>query len=186
MFTMSYTSGVWRDDPGCLCVFSWHCELQKGPVLGPDQAVLRRLTLGGRTVPTPFFAAQRVTARDRVTPRDRGFRPRHRTTLCSHTSQVSASSVWARHSETLLTPDCAASARAEATVQSFQNYTNVEVMSTTAIYNLPIRGDCPDDPGSYLQSLQWFPFIIRHITLMGKGWVSNAFDGWTNVFPDAW
>jgi len=40
-----------------------------GPVLGPDQAVLRRLTLGSRTVPTPFFAAQRVT-RDRVTPRE--------------------------------------------------------------------------------------------------------------------
>ena len=56
----------------------------------------------------------------------------------------SASSIWARHSETLLTPDCAAAARAEATVQSFENYSNVEVMSTTPIYNLPIRGDCPD------------------------------------------
>merc|ERR1719234_1144691 len=97
----------------------------------------------------------------------------------------SASSVWARHSETLLTPDCAAAARAEATVQSFENYTNVEVMSTTPIYNLPIT-ETVLTPGSYLQSLQWFPFIIRHITLMGKGWVSNAFDGWTNVFPDAW
>ena len=45
----------------------------EGPVLGPDQAVLRRLTLGGRTVPTPFFAAQRVTARDRVTPQGSRF-----------------------------------------------------------------------------------------------------------------
>jgi len=158
----------------------------EGPVLGPDQAVLRRLTLGGRTVPTPFFAAQRVTRGIELPP---GIEVSgHVTGRLSVPSQPSgsASSVWARHSETLLTPDCAAAARAEATVQSFENYTNVEVMSTTPIYNLPIRGDCPDDPGSYLQSLQWFPFIIRHITLMGKGWVSNAFDGWTNVFPDAW
>merc|ERR1719234_1724099 len=57
-------------------------------------------------------------------------------------------------------------------------YTNLQ---STAPY-----GETVLTPGSYLQSLQWFPFIIRHITLMGKGWVSNAFDGWTNVFPDAW
>merc|ERR1719234_2237910 len=145
MFTMSYTSGVWRDDPRVPLRFQLALRAPEGPVLGPDQAVLRRLTLGGRTVPTPFFAAQRVTARDRITPRDRGFRPCHRTTLCSQLQPSgSASSVWARHSETLLTPDCAAAARAEATVQSFENYTNVEVMSTTPIYNLPIQGDCPD------------------------------------------
>ena len=57
-------------------------------------------------------------------------------------SQVSASSAWARHSETLLTPDCAAAARAEATynLKTTKDY-NLEVMSTTA-YNLPhvVRG----------------------------------------------
>ena len=57
-------------------------------------------------------------------------------------SQVSASSAWARDSETLLTPDCAAAARAEDTynLQTTKDY-NLEVMSTTA-YNLPhvVRG----------------------------------------------
>lgn len=38
--------------------FSAGTASSRGPVLGPDQAVLRRLTLGGRTVPTPFFAAK--------------------------------------------------------------------------------------------------------------------------------
>jgi len=182
-----FTSGVWRDDPGCLCVFSWHCELQKGPVLGPDQAVLRRLTLGGRTVPTPFFAAQRVTARDRVTPRDRGFRPCHRTTLCSLTAKwFGELRMGPTLRDTLDTGLCCSSqGRGHRTIiwklhqcRGHVYYTNLQ---STAPY-----GETVLTPGSYLQSLQWFPFIIRHITLMGKGWVSNAFDGWTNVFPDAW
>lgn len=58
--------------------FSAGTESSRGPVLGPDQAVLRRLTLGGRTVPTPFFAANAIEF-----PPEGGFRPRHRTTLCS-------------------------------------------------------------------------------------------------------
>merc|ERR1719234_387087 len=73
MFTMSYTSGVWRDDPRVPLRFQLALRAPEGPVLGPDQAVLRRLTLGGRTVPTPFFTAQRVTARDRVTPQGSRF-----------------------------------------------------------------------------------------------------------------
>merc|ERR1719270_1235394 len=52
----------------------------KGPVFGEDQAVLRRLTLGGRTVPflqqpVPTFASYELSTG--------GFRPSHRTTLCS-------------------------------------------------------------------------------------------------------
>merc|ERR1719234_1170734 len=107
-----------------------------------------------------FLQLKSYSAGSRITPRDRGFRPRHRTTLCSQLQPSgSASSVWARHSETLLTPDCAAAARAEATVQSFENYTNVEVMSTTPIYNLPItvRGDCPD-AGFLLADFAVVPF----------------------------
>ena len=80
MFTIDVTR-VWRDHPACLCVFSRHRELQnKGPVFGQDQAVLRRLTLGGRTVPflqqpVPTFASYELSTG--------GFRPSHRTTLCS-------------------------------------------------------------------------------------------------------
>ena len=58
--------------------FSAGTASSRGPVLGPDQAVLRRLTLGSRTVPTPFFAATAIEF-----PQEGGFRPRHRTTLCS-------------------------------------------------------------------------------------------------------
>merc|ERR1719234_60570 len=55
----------------------------------------------------------------------------------------SASSVWARHSETLLTPDCAAAARAEATVQSFEAITAMSrscLLHQSTIY----RTDRPD------------------------------------------
>ena len=60
--------------------FSAGTESSRGPVLGPDQAVLRRLTLGGRTVPflqqpVPTFASYELSTG--------GFRPSHRTTLCS-------------------------------------------------------------------------------------------------------
>ena len=85
-------------------------------------------------------------------------------------SQVSESSVWARHSETLQTPDCAAAARAEAT------YNFKSTVSTSVYYNLP-HGTVPTQ--CYSGSLS------SDTSLMGKGWVSNAF-GPTNVFPDAW
>merc|ERR1719234_1496320 len=39
------------------------------------------------------------------------------------------------------------------------------LLQKTTIYRY---GETVLTPGSYLQSLQWFPFIIRHITLMGK------------------
>jgi len=108
-------------------------------VLGPDQAVLRRLTLGGRTVPTPFFAAKSYAGWSYPPGR---FQAMSQDDSLFPISQVSESSVWARHSETLLTPDCAAAARAEATynLQTTKDY-NLEVMSTTA-YNLPhvVRG----------------------------------------------
>merc|ERR1719234_2589846 len=58
----------------------------------------------------------------------------------------SASSVWARHSETLLTPDCAAAARAEANVQSFEAITAMSrscLLHQSTIYRT-VRGDCPD------------------------------------------
>merc|ERR1719234_1261060 len=78
-------------------------------------------------------------------PRDRGFRPCHRTTLCSQLQPSgSASSVWARHSETLLTPDCAAAARAEATVQSFEAITAMSrscLLHQSTIYR---DRTCPD------------------------------------------
>jgi len=102
---------VWRDHPACLCVFSRHCELQNGPVFGQDQAVLRRLTLGGRTV--PFFAATSPNVRELRVINGR-FQAKSQDDSLFPISQVSASSAWARDSETLLTPDCAAAARAGA------------------------------------------------------------------------
>jgi hypothetical protein len=103
---------VWRDHPACLCVFSRHCELQNGPVFGQDQAVLRRLTLGGRTVRT-FFAATSPNVRELRVINGR-FQAKSQDDSLFPISQVSASSAWARDSETLLTPDCAAAARAGA------------------------------------------------------------------------
>jgi hypothetical protein len=79
-------------------------------------------------------------------------------------SQVSASSVWARHSETLLTTDCAAAARAEATYNHLKTTAMSRscLLQQTTIYRT-VRGDCPD-AGFLSAVLQWFPFIIRHIT----------------------
>ena len=153
-----------------------------GPVLGPDQAVLRRLTLGGRTVPTPFFAAQRVT-RDRVTPREVSG---HVTGRLSVPNQSSFGEL--RMGPTLrdtLDTGLCCSSQGRGHVQSFENYSNVEVMPTTAIYNLPHRTGTVLTPGSYLQCCSG-SLSSSDTSLMGKGWVSNAFDGWTNVFPDAW
>ena len=74
-------------------------------------------------------------------------------------SQVSASSAWARDSETLLTPDCAAAARAGASyLQVIYKLSQViyKVMSTS-IYNLPHRHFWVPFAVS-----QWFPFV-QHI-----------------------
>ena len=90
--------------------FSAGTASSRGPVLGPDQAVLRRHTLGSRTVLSTPFLQQRVM---RVT--SMGFQATSQDDSLFPISQVSESSAWARHSETLLTPDCAAAARAEAT-----------------------------------------------------------------------
>ena len=92
-------------------------------------------------------------------------------------SQVSASSAWARHSETLLTPDCAAAARAGATYHT---------KATGRVYSLQSTApfeDCSDD--GFLDLLCCSGSLSPDTSLMGKGWVSNAF-GRTNVFPDAW
>jgi len=133
-------------------------------VLGPDQAVLRRHTLGSRTVPTPFLQ-QRVM---RVT--SMGFQATSQDDSLFPISQVSASSAWARHSETLLTPDCAAAARAGATYHT---------KATGRVYSL--QSTAP----FFLDSLCCSGSLSPDTSLMGKGWVSNAF-GRTNVFPDAW
>ena len=92
-------------------------------------------------------------------------------------SQVSASSAWARHSETLLTPDCAAAARAGATYHT---------KATGRVYSLQSTapfGDCSD--AGFLDWQCCSGSLSPDTSLMGKGWVSNAF-GRTNVFPDAW
>lgn len=152
-----------------------------GPVLGPDQAVLRRLTLGSRTVPTPFFAAKSYAGSSYP---QGGFRPRHRTTLCSNQSSFGELRMGPTLRDTLDTGLCCSS-QGRGHVQSFENYSNVEVMPTTAIYNLPHRTGTVLTPGSYLQCCSG-SLSSSDTSLMGKGWVSNAFDGWTNVFPDAW
>lgn len=134
--------------------FSAGTASSRGPVLGPDQAVLRRLTLGGRTVPTPFFLQQ---SRDRVSPGLGRFEATSQDDSLFPISQVSESSVWARHSETLQTPDCAAAARAEATYNFKTTISRSCLLQSTSVYyNLP-HGDSSD------AVLQWFSFI-RHIT----------------------
>ena len=152
--------------------FSAGTESSRGPVLGPDQAVLRRHTLGSRTVLSTPFLQQRVM---RVT--SMGFQATSQDDSLFPISQVSASSAWARHSETLLTPDCAAAARAGATYHT---------KATGRVYSLQSTapfGDCSDD--GFLDLLSCSGSLSPDTSLMGKGWVSNAF-GRTNVFPDAW
>ena len=160
MFTMSLR-GVWRDHPGCLCVFSWHCELQTGqcsdltrPFFAdshweaePYQRLFLQLK-GLRGIELPPGRFQATSQDDSLFP----------------ISQVSASSVWARHSETLLTTDCAAAARAEATYNHLKTTAMSRscLLQQTTIYRT-VRGDCPD-AGFLSAVLQWFPFIIRHIT----------------------
>jgi len=116
----------------------------------------------------PFFADSHWEAepyqrlflqqnRDRVSPGLGRFEATSQDDSLFPISQVSESSVWARHSETLQTPDCAAAARAEA---KYNFKTTISrsclLQSTSVYYNLP-HGDSSD------AVLQWFSFI-RHIT----------------------
>ena len=92
-------------------------------------------------------------------------------------SQVSASSTWARDSETLLTPDCAAAARAGAS--------NLQVITSNlqGLVDINLQSTAPSLLGS-LCRVTVVPFRPAHQT--GEtGWVSHQF-GSTNVFPDAW
>jgi len=103
---------VWRDHPACLCVFSRHRELQnKGPVFGsrPGRSSQTHTGRPNRT----FFAATGPNVRELRVINGR-FQAKSQDDSLFPISQVSASSAWARDSETLLTPDCAAAARAGA------------------------------------------------------------------------
>ena len=103
---------VWRDHPACLCVFSRHRELQnKGPVFGsrPGRSSQTHTGRPNRT----FFAATSPNVRELRVINGR-FQAKSQDDSLFPISQVSASSTWARDSETLLTPDCAAAARAGA------------------------------------------------------------------------
>ena len=92
-------------------------------------------------------------------------------------SQVSASSTWARDSETLLTPDCAAAARAGA------SYLQVITSNLQGHVDINLQSTAPSLLGS-LCRVTVVPFRPAHQT--GEtGWVSHQF-GSTNVFPDAW
>ena len=114
-------------------------------------------------------------------------------------SQVSASSAWARDSETLLTPDCAAAARAGASyLQVIYKLSQVIYKLSQVIYKLSqviyklsqviykqglvdinLQSTAPS-----LCRVTVVPFRPAHQT--GEtGWVSHQF-GSTNVFPDAW
>lgn len=161
------TSGVWRDHPGCLCVFSWHWELQRASArTWPGRSSQTHTGRPNRT--NAFFCSKR----DRVSPGGR-FQATSQDDSLFPISQVSESSVWARHSETLLTPDCAAAARAEATY-------NLTTTKPT------ISRSCLLQPTIYRTARgQFWRSVAVVSSLMGKGWVSNAF-GPTNVFPDAW
>lgn len=147
------TSEVWRDHPECLCVFSWHCELQRaGARTWPGRSSQTHTGRPNRT--NAFFLQQN---RDRVSPGLGRFEATSQDDSLFPISQVSESSVWARHSETLQTPDCAAAARAEATYNFKTTISRSCLLQSTSVYyNLP-HGDSSD------AVLQWFSFI-RHIT----------------------
>ena len=154
---------VWRDHPGCLCVFSRHCELHNGPVFGSRPGCSSH-THTGRPNRT-FFAATGPNVRDLRVINGR-FQAKSQDDSLFPISQVSASSAWARDSETLLTPDCAAAARAGASyLQVIYKLSQViyKVMSTS-IYNLPHRHFWVPFAVS-----QWFPFVqhIRQGNRMG-------------------
>lgn len=154
--------------------FSAGTASSRGPVLGPDQAVLRRLTLGGRTVPTPFFCSKVAIE----FPQDLGgLRPRHRTTLCSQSVKFRRAPYGpdtqrhSRHRTVLQQPG--PRPHIISKLQS-QGHVYFSLLQSTTIYRTgTVLTQC------YSGSLS------SDTSLMGKGWVSNAF-GPTNVFPDAW
>ena len=81
------TSGVWRDDPGCLCVFSWHCELQKGQCSDLTRPFFADSHWEAEPYQRLFLQLKKLQRGIELPPRDRGFRPCHRTTLCSLTAK---------------------------------------------------------------------------------------------------
>ena len=106
-------------------------------------------------------------------------------------SQVSASSAWARDSETLLTPDCAAAARAGASYHKLSTSylqvitSNLQVVTSNlqGLVDINLQSTAPSLLGS-LCRVTVVPFRPAHQTGQ-TGWVSHQF-GSTNVFPDAW
>jgi len=166
---------VWRDHPACLCVFSRHRELQnKGPVFGSRPGCSSQ-THTGRPNRT-FFAATGPNVRELRVINGR-FQAKSQDDSLFPISQVSASSAWARDSETLLTPDCAAAARAGA------SYLQVITSNLQGHVYINLQSTAPSLLGS-LCRVTVVPFRPAHQT--GEtGWVSHQF-GSTNVFPDAW
>jgi hypothetical protein len=148
---------VWRDHPACLCVFSRHRELQIGPVFGQDQAVLRRLTLGGRTVRT-FFAATSTNVRElRVYQREVSGQVTGRLSV-PYQSSFGELRMGPRLRDTLDTGLCCSSQGRGQLSQVIYKLSQViyKVMSTS-IYNLPHRHFWVPFAVS-----QWFPFV-QHI-----------------------
>lgn len=159
------TSGVWRDHPGCLCVFSWHCELQGASAR----------TCPGRSSQTHTGKPNRTNAffcsnRDRVSPGGR-FQATSQDDSLFPISQVSESSAWARHSETLLTPDCAAAARAEATYNLTTTISRSCLLQPTIYRTGTVLTRCCRG-------------FIGHITHGKRMGIQRIWT--TNVFPDAW
>jgi len=159
---------VWRDHPACLCVFSRHRELQIGPVFGQDQAVLRRLTLGGRIVRT-FFAATSPNVRELRVINGR-FQAKSQDDSLFPISQVSASSAWARDSETLLTPDCAAAATGPGPV--ITSYQQVITSNLQGHVDINLQSTAPSLLGS-LCRVTVVPFRPAHQTGKQDGYPTN-------------
>lgn len=172
---------VWRDHPACLCVFSRHRELQNGPVFGSRPGCSSQ-THTGRPNRT-FFAATSPNQRELRVINGR-FQAKSQDDSLFPISQVSASSAWARDSETLLTPDCAAAARAGASyLQVITSYLQVVTSNLQGLVDINLQSTAPSLLGS-LCRVTVVPFRPAH--QKGEtGWVSHQF-GSTNVFPDAW
>ena len=150
--------------------FSAGTASSRGPVLGPDQAVLRRLTLGSRTVPTPFFAATAIEF-----PQEGGFRPRHRTTLCSQSVKFRRAPYGpdtqrhSRHRTVLQQPG--PRPHIISKLQS-QGHVYFSLLQSTTIYRT----------GTVLT--QCCRGFIGHITHGKRMGIQRIWT--TNVFPDAW
>ena len=152
---------VWRDHPACLCVFSRHRELHnKGPVFGsrPGRSSQTHTGRPNRT----FFAATSPNVREIQVINGR-FQAKSQDDSLFPISQVSASSTWARDSETLLTPDCAAAARAGASyLQVITSYLQVVTSNLQGHVDINLQSTAPSLLGSLCPLPQWFPFV-QHI-----------------------